>query len=261
MNQFRLFLITTIAMVFVLHLSSRASAPTTSSIANWTLRLEQLDPARPLKYFELAEEIADEADNTELLDVARHLFALSGALDTQRLGQSSALALADMEQDRTAKRRLLALASLLDPFSTGSMGGVADRRMTVESLQSIGEILSLYRNGRGPQAIAILTDSDVAAVLQRHGHLLPGGYNQFLQDCRIYKADLRPKLTDGELIRMLQLEAALLAGDERRWASDLLVEGKDPLIEIDPQRIDETLNVDVSKSIYRAGQWTSPTGS
>ena len=65
------------------------------------------------KYFELAEEIADAAKNDEERQLARHVFALAGALDPRHLGRSACLALAQLEDQPTARARLLALASLL----------------------------------------------------------------------------------------------------------------------------------------------------
>ena len=244
------------ALVLALPLDGRAP-----SVIDWTQRLEQLDPARPVEYLELAEEIADQADDQQSLAQAKHLFALAGALDSARLGQSAALALADMQQDRTAKRRLLALASLLDPFASASTTTSADRRLSNETLESISKAFSLYRLGRGPQAIAELNDFEANSILQQHSRLLPGGYNQFLQDCRIYKAGLSPTLSDAELVRMLRFEKALLSGAERNWSGDLLLGSGEPLIEVNPQRVDETLGVDVSRSVYRNGEWVSPADS
>jgi hypothetical protein len=56
---------------------------------------------------------------------------------------------------------------------------------------------------------------------------------------------------------MLQFEAALLAGDNRSWAGDLLLTGGRPLIEVDPDRLDEALGVDASRPCYRQGKWTA----
>lgn len=241
-------------MIAVIYLADSSHALAQQASPQWNARLEALQPARPMEYFELGEEIADAAATDDERDLARHLFALAGALDADRLGRSAALALADMETDAQVKRRLLALASLLgrgassnDTFAGPQPGG--------ETALRVCEALSLYRRGRGPQALSKLDEANAAALLRQFGDILPGGYNQFVQDCRIYRADLRPTINEGELARMLRLEEALLAGDDRSWSSDLLVTGAAPLIEIDPARVAETLKVDPENNIYRGGRW------
>ena len=235
---------------------SEPGNPSAETSQRWDAQLEALHPARPMEYFELAEDVIDAASSDEDRALARHLFALAGALDAPRLGRSAALALADMEADAPTKRRLLALASLL-----GGGGGAApndifaDGRHGGETALLVCEALSLYRRGRGPQALNKLENPDAAALLKQHGDLLPGGYNQFMQDCRIYKGDLRPTINEAELARMLQLEEAILAGDDRSWSSDLLVNDAAPLIEIDPTRVAEALKVSPEYSTYRAGRW------
>jgi hypothetical protein len=54
---------------------------------------------------------------------------------------------------------------------------------------------------------------------------------------------------------MLRLETALLAGSDRPWSSALLYGEGRPLIEVDPARLEETLGVDGSRPLYRAGRW------
>ena len=62
-------------------------------------------------------------------------------------------------------------------------------------------------------------------------------------------------VTDHDLTMMLRFEAALLAGDNRTWAGDLLLTQGRPLIEVDPGRIQDTLSVDVTRACYRSGRW------
>ena len=56
---------------------------------------------------------------------------------------------------------------------------------------------------------------------------------------------------------MLQLEAALLAGDDRTWSADELFTDARPLLEVDPDNLQQTLSVDGSIAYYRHGQWVS----
>jgi len=238
-------------------LTSAPSAQRSQQVNAWTEQLEALQPQQPMAYFELAEDIADRAETPELRGLARHLFALAGALEPDRLGRSAALALADMEEDARAKRRLLALATLLGDELPGRTAAATSRISTGQAL-SICESMSLYRQGRGPQSLSELERSGALETLKRYGNMLPGGYNRFVQDCRIYRNDLAPQLSAAELVRMLRLEVALLAGEDRSWAADLQVTGAAPLIEVDPTRIAETLGVDAQRSVYRNGRWVEP---
>lgn len=246
-------------VIAMLTTTSLRASQQESLVARWESELETLQPAQPMRYFELAEDIADAGETDAEREIAKYLFALAGALDSERLGRSAALALADLEANDSVKRRLLALATLLGGGGGGASGSTngtfTEAPPSGEAVLTVCEALSLYRRGRGPQALSMLEDPGASALIRQYGDLLPGGYNQFVQDCRIYRGDLRPILSDGELSRMLRLEEALLAGDQRSWSSDLLVTKASPLIEIDPTRVAETLKVNPEYSIYRGGKW------
>ncbi len=124
----------------------------------WTLRLETLNPDDPMAYFELAEEIADASDDTQHRGRARHLFALAGVLDPPRLGRSACLALADLEPDEHAKRRLLALAALLDERAGGLGRGPSGETTRYDRAAAVAvtEAIGLYRKGNGAKALASL---------------------------------------------------------------------------------------------------------
>ncbi len=106
-------------------MGSRVSTDDSAGSGEWLNRLEALNPADALAYFELAEEVADAAGDQLPHDLANRLYALAGVLDQPRLGRSACLALADLQDHPQAKRRLLALASLLD-----QRGGVGSAHQT-----------------------------------------------------------------------------------------------------------------------------------
>ena len=60
-----------------------------------------------------------------------------------------------------------------------------------------------------------------------------------------------------DLVLMLRLEAALLAGPDRSWSGDMLLTQGRPLVEVDADRIEETLGVDASRPCYRNGRWVA----
>jgi hypothetical protein len=225
-------------------------------IADWDERLEQLRPQEPTKYFELAEEVADAAETDSDRDLAAHLFALAGALEPDRLGRSACLALADMEENPQARKRLQALAALL-PGATGSAlveSSSAAADWTPAAAAAVGEALSYYRRGDGSRALTALKQPGADALLQRFSPMLPGGYQRFIEDCKAYQGQA-PTLSAADVIRMLRFESSILAGRDRAWSSELLLSAGQPLIEVDPTRLEESLNVDVTRPVYRNRRW------
>ncbi|MCZ6834690.1 MAG: hypothetical protein O7G85_02855 [Planctomycetota bacterium] len=227
---------------------------------DWTAHLEALRPDHAMAYFELAEEVADLGTDESQRKLARQLFALAGVLDSSRLGKSACLALASMESKPHFKRRLIAMATLLGGEYPTINFLRDDSRATIEPLVAlnVAEAFSFYRRGLGSRALSRLRDEESMALLRSLDSLLRGGANRFLEDCKLYKGQVRPSLSDSNLTKMLQIERALLSGHDRSWNSELLLTNGVPLIEIDTQRLDILLEVDASRSIYRAGRWVTP---
>jgi hypothetical protein len=192
---------------------------------------------------------------------------LAGALEPERLGRSACLALADIEENPQAKRRLLALAALLPGFagaggfnSSGVMGNLdgsrnAEVTWSAAAALAVTEALSFYRRGDGTRAMSALKTPGADALLQQYGRLLPGGYPRFIEDCKLYRGQQSPTLSSADIIRMLRLEAAILAGGQRTWSSELLLSNGAPLIEVDPLHLEESLGVDVTRPLFRKGRW------
>lgn len=227
---------------------------------DWTDRLAELRPSLPMAYFELAEEIADEADDGEERALARHLFALAGVLDRDRLGRSACLALADLAEQEHDRRRLLALASLLGGRGIGQAASVPSGFGLSETLDpstvlALTEAFSHFRRGQGPKALAALREPGAMELLTASGQYIPGGANRFLEECRSFRGRVRPHLSEADEVRMMRLEMALLAGSDRPWSSALLYGHGRPLIEVDPDRLEEMLGADGSRPLYRNGRW------
>jgi hypothetical protein len=224
----------------------------------WEARLEALRPEEPLAYFELAEEVADAAEDRASLDLARRLFGLAGVLDPYRFGPSACLALADLETDERAKRRLLALAGLLDERHGGPAWRQPDPvdETASEAIIALTEAFSHYRRGYGARARSAIRSSDAMGLLDSYEHVLLGGLNRFLEDCRLYSdGRLRPMLPEKDITRMLRFEAALLAGPQRSWSGDLLLTRGRVLVEVDPEGLEEAFEVDIARPLYRDGVW------
>ncbi len=234
-----------------------AAAPGTRAARDpqrWQARLEALRPEQPLGYFELAEEVADAAADEAELQLARRLFGLAGQLDPYRLGRSAALALADLEEGEQDTRRLLALAALL---SGGPFWHAADHgaEPAWRAVLAVADALSHFRKGNGSRAQAVLRRPGARELLLGHQHVLRGGIKRFDEDCKLYRNQQRPTQSEAELTRLLRFEAALLAGPDRSWSGDLLLGAGRPLIEVDPDRLQDAFGIDASRPIYRNGRW------
>ena len=260
-------LIVIASMLMTLPLLARQASQPAKPADPWKARLEALRPDSPGAYLDLGEEIADAAASAEQKQLARQLFSLAAALDPKHLGRSACLALADLEDNATLKRRLLALASLLDPTGASSLTtagtpgtpGTPGAGRTVEYTSAAGlavsEAIGRYRHGQGTQALAALKRTGAMELLEAHAAALPGGLNRFLEDCKQMRG-ARPSLSSDDVIRLLRLEELLLSGADRTWASELNVHGKgEPLLEVDPDHLEETLGVDARRPIYRNGRW------
>jgi hypothetical protein len=225
----------------------------------WEARLETLRPQEPQRYLELAEEVEDASKSEDDKRLARHLYALAGALEPERLGRSACLALAAMEENELAKKRYLALAALLPGFGAAAISTGSDSPGSAEwtpaAALAIAEALSHYRRGDGTRALASLKEPGADQLLQQFSNMLPGGYQRFIEDCKAYKGQQAPTLSSADVIRMLRFESSILAGRDRAWSSELLLSAGQPLIEVDPQRLEESLNVDVTRPVHRAGRW------
>jgi hypothetical protein len=181
-------------------------------------------------------------------------------LDSRRLGRSACLALADLEPNPQQKRRLLALAALLDPTGAAAASAAGVTAKPAETIDSaaalaVGEALSRYRRGQGPQALAALKKPGATELIEANAANIPGGLPRFLDECKQMRGT-RPQLSDADLNQLLRLELLLLAGTERTWTTELRLRSKSsPLLEIDPDRLSETFSVDASRPIYRNGRW------
>jgi hypothetical protein len=249
------------AIVIMFTMAGAVMRMTPSDLPRLNERLEALRPSNPLAYFELAEEVADGATTIEDRTLARTLFGLSGALDRNRFGRSACLALADFEEDPAQKRRLLALADLLDD---GTSLQRRDQRLQRQAIDpaaafAVAQALHEYRQGSGTRALRALEQAGAMELLHAYDDALRGGARRFLEDCALYRSGDPPALSADDVSRMLHLEAALLAGADRNWTDELLLTNGSTLIEVDPDQIADALRVDVNRPVFREGRWREVT--
>lgn len=171
--------------------AAKVSSPAFDAAAAYASRLSTLDPKKPLGYFELAEEVAQQRDRSEARQLASHLFVL--ALDLSRkqakagpdnpewLPSGACLAVADLASSQAERRWLVALAGTLRPSreSTDPANiAVAERPRPVEvdpTALELTEALAALRRGDGRRAEELLAKPAVWAMLERYEGLLDAG--------------------------------------------------------------------------------------
>lgn len=171
--------------------AAKASPPAFDAAAAHATRLAALDPNKPLGYFELAEEVAQQRDRSEARQLASHLFVL--ALDLSRkqgkagpdnpewLPSGACLALADLASNQAERRWLVALAGTLRTsreFTDPASISVAERPRPVEvdpTALELTEALAALRRGDGRRAEELLTKPAVWAMLEQYEGLLDAG--------------------------------------------------------------------------------------
>lgn len=225
-------------------------ADATAAATRWIPRLEALRPDKPMAYFELAEEMDDAATTDWERARARELFALAGALDPDRLGASACLALADLATDDLLRRRLRSMALLLGEHDAAGLRDSPEPALDLqgEAPVALSESLSDFRQGVGGRALARLQKPEVMALLRQCDPALPGGADRVLEDCKRYRGELSPMLSETDVANLLRLELALLAGADRPWSSELLLTEGRPLIEADPGQLQQLLGVEIGRA-------------
>jgi hypothetical protein len=261
-------------------------------------RLTALTPQQPMQYFELAEELAYEAQSAEATQLAVRLFMLTAHLDERdggdlQLARSSCIAMAYLTGDAVLKRRLSALeafytendddAGLL--LRRGWLDTIPDDLL--DAVDDASEAISLYRLGEGRLAQRRLHQEKVVDLLKRY-EIAIGGFEEFDAWCRSRGScrecgNLRivkprsvtghepdavlcptckglpgPILADDEIDEMLQLEVAWRTGSFRSWSSQLAADGGRPVEVPDLQSLAHELDINLDLQVWRGGAWRIP---
>jgi len=272
----------------------RAEEERRAAEAPWTDRLAALDPDDPERYFLLAEEVADRADDPAEVDLARRLFVLAFELDRRRggastLAASACIALASLEriEDRAAWLRSLA-GAIDERYAATDWNVPAEPEVDGETGLLAAEVLGLTRAGHGRRAQNILDrHPEVLDLLRRYdrmlGTLFPGGGVRQLRDdmrywpcpeCRNDRVIRRsgadpvdyrlcytchgnpgPQLTLQQLIAHLRFESRLLHGVQRSWAAQVAVDFGAPIRDPEPEELAPTMQVNPERVLWRDGEW------
>ena len=103
--------------------------------------------------------------------------------------------------------------------------------------------------------MSALRTSSAKQILDSHDSIFRGGAERFIEDCRLYRGSRRPVIAEPDRLLLLKFEAALLAGDDRLWSGELLLNSGRPLIEVDPDRLESSFGVDAGQPCFGDGRW------
>jgi hypothetical protein len=220
--------------------------------------------------------------------------AIGGVADDS--ARSVCLLLASIAPSPQEARWLRALAGT---FDRDVLGGVYEPPGTGptrdEATLDAATVLGLVRSGQGRRAEKLLHKPGVAELLQRHERLLspagfPGEFDRLKRtmadwptcpQCHgkryITKIDNNgrlagvflcdtcgglpgPKTPLTELVLQLRLEALLLAGVQKSWSGQILIDGGAPLRELDADELAARLGIDADKPLWRNGDWVEDPG-
>ena len=220
-------------------------------------RLAALEPEAPGEYFDLAEEVLDVAeDDPERRALARRLFGLSGVLDRDRFGASAALALAAMSEDPATVQRFRVVARILSSGPVAAEGS-AMRPLDRDAVDRICRALGDLRGGKVGRIRGVLRDPSIVQALGRWDATLPGGIEWLrTRSARGSKAGLDLDRRDENAL--LNVEIALLEGDQASWAT-LIATGEDrPLMTLSLERPETALLPPQQRDLvyWRHGVWT-----
>ncbi len=235
---------------------------------------------------------AESAAATRRLVVELYVLAL--ALDQRDTGisptgASAALALASISIRDEEKRWLTAVARTLDPRQAPPPWMARPEVASVESEAfRAASAIGLIRSGDGIRARQLLGHAEVRAVLERSSSLIErlgfsGGAGRLLREAELWPcsqcANQRifkrltasgeprlctncegvpgPRLSERELLALLQFESWLLDGRQRSWAAQSTADGGAPLRDPDPTEVSSFFRVDPKRPYWRRGAWRS----
>lgn len=234
-------------------LGATAPRPLAIPDPDWSVRLERLEPSRPLEYFELAEEICDASDDPRETGLALQLFALAGQLDFESLGYSSILAIRHHTTDPDKKAYLEVAAGLLSNRDLFEPPAGFLPLVSEEDRIAFGRMLAAWRMGRQPEVSKLVQVPGVRALLERYAEVLGRDPLTLVEQL----SSRLPSLDARQLRRQLLLEWAVLDRGGLNWSAELSFSGGAPLQIIDLIDFQELLGVDVGLPYWREGGWTS----
>lgn len=245
-------------------------------------RLSRLAPDEPMDYFELAEEVADEARDPADVHLARQLYALSYEIDEarfggrRRLGPSVCLGIAELEHIEQTAAWLEAMAGAMDRRYAATDWNIrVEPEVAMSTALDAASALGLVRAGEGRRAAALLDREDVRELMENYEPLLGiSGERGALTKVRTYAnawpcpecknerwvtyqgasgrpeprlcntclGDPGPDLSREELVSHLRFEARLLQGIQGSWAAQIIVDRAAPLLDPEPEQLTATLS-------------------
>lgn len=229
------------------------------------------------------------------------LRSLAGARDAS-IAASACLALASLERLPDRRRWLMAVGRAFEATpSDASMPGASVDSASAEVSQQdafrAASAMGLARAGEGSTARGLLALAQVRLAIERAQPLLvgvgeggsvawyddqarlwpcpecrnarvirrPGPQGIEIRLCPWCRGNPGPTLSAADLIGQLRVEASLLSGSGRTWASQLALDRGAVLLDASPEEVGPALairyGVSIERPLWRDGQWVAAEGA
>jgi hypothetical protein len=269
------------------------TSETPEIVTKYRAKLDALTPAHPEAYFQLGEEVADEATDLHARRLATELYVLSFELSVNRptgkpIAAGACLALAELRKAERDRKWLLALARTLDPRRVPPEWLSRPAAPTTDSTAyQIATAMGLVRSGDGVQARQILDRPEVKMSLEGYDRTMTamgitGGAGGIVREAqrwpcpecqndRIKKigtppeakicpncfGDPGPELTASEFLAQLRFESMILQGAQRSWAAQVAADAGAPLMDPDAAGLAGAFDVDPALVLWHDGHWVA----
>ncbi len=252
-------------------------------------RLQALRPSNPMAYFELAEEIAYEAQTEEEEDLARRLYVLAFELDRRtapvELGASACLGIRELSKNSVERQWLAALARAVDsepsridwPLDVGGQDDAAESYLLAEAMgrHRAGDYrratLGLDNDGaRGvvdelPEHHVRVIDRSInharntpACRSCKRRRIISTGPETRARLCTACDGDPGPEFDLTALAEHVAVEAVLLDASPPNWSAQLLIMDGVPIRDFDASELARVYRVDPALSVWRDRRWRAP---
>ena len=226
-------------------------------------QLERLEPAQPQDYLEMAEELAPQSKDPEARDLAIRLYLLAAVNGPNNLRDLCVRALIPLARTVAEEKRFRALANIylgdaqawLVPSRPPSQASptipaeISDRR------QKLRAALVELRSGKRADAADVINQSWVEQTLQP--------FDNICSWRELRKWSIAPELATEWLARTIELEIAIdesleTASPKRDATADWSILAEQTVSPLQPISFRNATEFDLSKNVFRNGQWTQP---
>ncbi len=225
-------------------------------------QLERLEPGQPDAYLEIAEELAPQSKDPEARDLAIRLYLLAAVNGNPQQRDLCVRAIIPLARTVAEEKRFRALANIylddpkswLTPTTPRSQTRPTISADTLQRRKQLKAALVALRTGKRAKAADVINQSWVEQTLQPFDNICTWR--------ELRQWSIAPELATNGLARTIELEIAIdtsLATNpaQNDTTRDWSTLAEQPVSPLRPISFRNATNFDLSKDIFRDGQWTS----